>query len=194
MEELRKRIEDSDVKAPGKGVITWVNDKIGSTVSYGSEVVKLANLTSFKVEGTVSEIYLPKLSIGGKIVLNINDSILSGKISAINPTVQNESVKFTVMLDRKDHPVLRSNQRTDVNIVTSNRKNIIRIPREGLVLKGSNPYLFVVKDGWAYRRMVSFGESSFYYIEVKEGILPGEEVIISDMEENMHHEKIKLKK
>jgi HlyD family secretion protein len=40
---------------------------------------------------------------------------------------------------------------------------------------------------------VRFGESNFEYFEVLDGIHPGEEVIISDMDDKMHLQKIKVK-
>lgn len=193
IQELKNRIENSDIKASGNGVVIWINDKIGSTVSMGGEVVKLANLSSFKVEGSISEFNSGKLALERQVKVYVGDSVLPGKISAVNPTVQNDNVKFVVSLDRKDHPALRSNQRVDLSIVTSYRKNVVRIPRQRLVLKGSNPYLFVLKNGEAVRRTVRFGESNFEYFEVVDGISAGEQVIISDMDDKMHHQKIKVK-
>lgn len=193
MEEVNRILDESDVKATGNGVITWVNDKIGTTVALGSELVKLADLSSFKAEGSVSEIYLNKLAIGGKVKLSVNDSILSGKISAINPTVQNDAVKFSVQLDNKHHSSLRSNQKVDLFIVTSFHKNVIRLPREGFNGGGASTYVFVLRGDKAIRTRVQFGESNSGFLEIVKGLVPGDVVIVSDMEDNMHLKEIKVK-
>jgi len=193
MAENERRMESADIKAPGDGVITWINDKIGTTVSLGSELVKLADLKSFKAEATISEIYLMKLSTGGKVNLIINDSILTGKISAINPTVQNDAVKFSVQLDIKNQPLLRSNQRVEMYVITAFHNNIIRLARGEYNRGTGSPYVFVVKRDKALRTLVKFGDSNSDYTEIKEGLHPGDKVIISNLEDKMHYAEIKVK-
>lgn len=194
MDEIRKHISNADVKASGSGVITWINDKIGTTVSLGSELVKMANLTSFNAEATVSDLYSRKLAIGGKVNILVNDSLLTGKIAAINPTVQNDAIKFKVQLDKKNHPMLRSNQKIDIFIVTAFREKVLRLPRGEYFSGTSQPYVFVVKGDKAFRRTVKFGESNFEYVEVENGLEAGETIITSKMDDKMHLTEIKVKK
>lgn len=193
MDEIRKHISNADVKASGSGVITWINDKIGTTVSLGSELVKMANLTSFTAEATVSDLYSRKLAIGGKVNILVNDSLLTGKIAAINPTVQNDAIKFKVQLDKKNHPMLRSNQKVDIFIVTAFREKVLRLPRGEYFSGTSQPYVFVVKGDKAIRRIVKFGESNFEYVEVENGLEVGESIITSKMDDKMHLTDIKVK-
>lgn len=191
--EVETRLCASDVKAPGAGVITWINDKIGSTVVNGSELIKISNLESFKIEGNISEIYLKKISIGSKVLIMVNDSILTGRVSSINPTVQNDAVKFTLIPDVKNHRALSSNKKVDLMIITSLKRNVIRLPKTALDNIGSSPYFFVVKGNKATRKLVKMGESNFDYVEVESGLEPGDKVITSSMEEYKHLEIIKIK-
>jgi HlyD family secretion protein len=191
--EVETRLSASDVKVPGAGVITWINDKIGSTVVNGSELIKLSNFGSFKIEGTISEIYLKKISVGSKVLVMVNDSILIGRVSSINPTVQNDAVKFTLIPNVKNHPALSSNKKVDLMIVTSLKRNVIRLPKSALDNIGSSPYFFVVKGDKAIRRLIKLGESNFDYVEVESGLEPGDKVITSAMEDYKHLENVKIK-
>jgi len=193
IEKKKKRLANADVKANGTGVVTWVNDKIGSTVVTGQELVKLSNLNSFKVEGSVSDIYHNKLAVARTVLIGINDSIIEGSITAVNPTVQNDAVKFTVMPSNKSHSALRSNQKVDIYVITAYRKNVVRMPRKNWINRSSNPYVFVRMGNKAIRKTVQFGESNFDYVEIVNGLKPGEEVIISDMEDKMHLKEVKVK-
>ena len=193
MDEIRKHISNAEVKASGHGVITWINDKIGTTVSTGSELVKMANLTSFTAEGTVSDLHSRKLAIGGKVNILLNDSILTGKIAAINPTVQNDAIKFKVQLDKKNHPSLRSNQKVDIYIVTAFREKVLRLPRGEFFSGTSNPYVFVLKGNKAVRRTVKFGESNVDFVEIESGLEAGELIIASNMQDKMNLKEIKVK-
>jgi HlyD family secretion protein len=194
IQEVKRKIHNATVVASGKGVISYINDKIGTTVVAGSEIIKLANLNSFKAEGSVSDYYMDALSVNGKVKLILNDSTLTGQIVSVNPTVQNSTVKFGIRLENKSHPSLRSNQTVDIHISTSYKNDVVRLPRGNFNISNSmTGYMFVVNADKAERREVKFGESSFSFIEIKDGIKPGETVIVSNTDDIKHHSEIRLK-
>lgn len=193
IEEIRGKIRASVIRASAPGVITYINDKIGTTVLAGSDLLKLADLSSFKIEGSISDYYMNSLSINANTKAVINDSVLTGKIVSVNPTIDNGSVRFIVRLDNKSHPSLRSNQKVDLFIATSYKDKVVRLPRGNYLTGNTTGYMFVLSHDRAVRREVKFGDNSFNFVEIKEGINPGETVIISNMEDKIHFTEIKLK-
>lgn len=190
--EIERKIELAQVKAQQNGVITWVNDDLGTRVSEGEILAKVADLNSFKVEGSISDVYAGKLRIGGDVVVRINKTDLRGRITNIHPAVENGIITFIVKLEGKDHELLRSNLRVEVFVVTSFANEIVRV-KNGPFYNGTvDQKVFVVKDGKAIRRKVDIGASNFDFVELKNGIEPGEEVIISDMEDYEHQKEIQL--
>lgn len=190
--EIERKIELAQVKAQQNGVITWVNEELGTRVSEGEILAKVADLNSFKVEGSISDVYAGKLRIGGDVVVRINKTDLRGRITNIHPAVENGIITFIVKLEGKDHELLRSNLRVEVFVVTSFANEIVRV-KNGPFYNGTvDQKVFVVKDGKAIRRKVDIGASNFDFVELKNGIEPGEEVIISDMEDYEHQKEIQL--
>ncbi len=190
--EIERKIELAQVKAQQNGVITWVNDELGTRVSEGEILAKVADLNSFKVEGSISDVYAGKLRNGGDVVVRINKTDLRGRITNIHPAVENGIITFIVKLEGKDHELLRSNLRVEVFVVTSFANEIVRV-KNGPFYNGTvDQKVFVVKDGKAIRRKVDIGASNFDFVELKNGIEPGEEVIISDMEDYEHQKEIQL--
>lgn len=190
--EIERKIELAQVKAQQNGVITWVNDDLGTRVSEGEILAKVADLNSFKVEGSISDVYAGKLRNGGDVVVRINKTDLRGRITNIHPAVENGIITFIVKLEGKDHELLRSNLRVEVFVVTSFANEIVRV-KNGPFYNGTvDQKVFVVKDGKAIRRKVDIGASNFDFVELKNGIEPGEEVIISDMEDYEHQKEIQL--
>ncbi len=190
--EIERKIELAQVKAQQNGVITWVNEELGTRVSEGEILAKVADLNSFKVEGSISDVYAGKLRNGGDVVVRINKTDLRGRITNIHPAVENGIITFIVKLEGKDHELLRSNLRVEVFVVTSFANEIVRV-KNGPFYNGTvDQKVFVVKDGKAIRRKVDIGASNFDFVELKNGIEPGEEVIISDMEDYEHQKEIQL--
>jgi len=64
LKELQHKITMADIVADRAGVLTWVNDKIGSAVNEGEMLAKLADLGSFRVEGSCSDTYSDQLKVG----------------------------------------------------------------------------------------------------------------------------------
>jgi len=190
---LDRQLELANVKSDKAGVITWVNDDIGATVHPGDIVARVADLSSFKVEGKISDIHASKMMIGNPVRIRIGDLNLNGLIAGIQPTIQNGIISFTVQLADKTNRELRSNLRVDVFVITSYENDVVRV-KNGPFINGSGEQeIFIVDGKSATRRRVLIGASNFDWVEVKEGLRSGETVIISDMERNIHRESLTIK-
>jgi HlyD family secretion protein len=83
--------------------------------------------------------------------------------------------------------------KVDVYLVTNEKSNVMMVPN-GAAFKGAGVQeIFVVKDGKAVRRTVHTGLSNFDYIEIKDGVTPGDVVITSDMSNYKNAKEITLK-
>lgn len=190
--EISEKLKKAAITAPRKGVITWINDKIGSEVNEGSELVRMADLSSYKVEATISDNYADELEVGRTAVVRINNKDIRGKITNVQPTVINGTVKFSINLNDQNPPILRPNLKTDVFVITAYKNKTIRL-KNGPAFNGSQQQkLFVLNGKIATARKVKVGESNSDYVEILSGIRPGESVITSDMQEFMHLNSIEI--
>jgi HlyD family secretion protein len=193
IQELQSRITGADIKASRRGVITWVSDKIGSSVNAGSELVRIADLSSFKVEGSIADAYANKIKSGTEVKIRINNTDLSGKVATVNPSAENGIIHFTITLDEKASPLLRPYLKTEVFLITSFKKKAIIVKNSAAFDGSAEQNVFVIKEGKAIRRRVTVGESNFDHVEILTGLAPGEEIISSDMSEYKHLEALDLK-
>lgn len=191
--ELKERISKAEVKSDRDGVITGLNNRIGSSVAIGEVLVKIADLNSYKVAAKIPDIHISRLQIGTPVIVRINDRNLRGKISSIDPTIKNNSVDFSVELEEKNFKELRSNMTAEVFVITAEHKNVVTV-ENGAFYNGSKKIkAFVVENGTAYRRDIEVGLTNFDRIEIVSGITAGEKVIISDTKEFEHRKEIKIK-
>jgi HlyD family secretion protein len=56
--ELERKLQLANIVASRSGVVTWVNKNIGSTIREGESLVRIADLGSFKVKGSLSDNYI----------------------------------------------------------------------------------------------------------------------------------------
>ncbi|WP_161662369.1 efflux RND transporter periplasmic adaptor subunit [Pedobacter sp. V48] len=190
---ISDKLKGAAISSPRKGVITWVNSKIGAEISEGEELVRIADLSSFKVEASISDTYADEVKAGRTAMIRINKTDLRGNISNVQPAVENGTVKFSVSLSDKNSKLLRTNLKVDVFVITSYKERTIRI-KNGPAFNGSEEQqIFVLKGNEAIRRKIKTGESNSDFIEISSGIQPGESVITSDMQDFIHLEKVRVK-
>ncbi len=191
--ELQRKLKLANVSATRDGVITYINKNIGASVHEGDVLVRIADLRSFKVSGNISDNYLDQLRAGMPVIIRVNDTPLRGHVSNVYPSVQNGIVSFDVQLDERNNKQLRPNMKVETYPVTAAHSNVMRLPN-GAALKGLGKQdVFVVSNGKAVRRSVTIGMSNFDYVEIVDGLKPGEVVITSDMSEYKNAKEIQIK-
>jgi HlyD family secretion protein len=190
--ELQERLSQSHIRSGRKGVVTWVKDQVGSHVEPGEILVKIADLTSFKIGATISDIYADKIFQAQEVLIRLNDTELTGFITTIEPAVINGYISFSVGLNDKSNPVLRPHQKVDVFPVTMSKQDVILLPREAVFNGAKEQWLFVIRDGKAYRTRVVTGLTNFDYTEIEAGIQAGDEVILSDMKKYERRSSIRI--
>jgi HlyD family secretion protein len=191
--ELERKLKLANVSATREGVITYINKNIGASVHEGDVLLRIADLGSFKVSGTISDNYLDQLHAGMPVIVRANDVPLRGHVANVFPSIQNGIVSFDVQLNERNNKQLRPNMKAEVFVITDAHSNIMRLPN-GAALKGLGKQdVFVVNKGKATRRTVTLGMSNFDYVEIIEGLKPGDVVITSDMSEYKNSKEIQIK-
>lgn len=188
-----KTMGDAQVRAPRAATLTWVNDQIGSTVAQGAQLAIVSDLSHFKVEAEIADSYAEKVTPGNRAVVEIGSEQFTGVVGNVVPAVTNGIIKFSVTLDQNDAPRLRSGLKADVFVINSVKDDVTRIPNRSFYRGPGNYELWVITDAVARKRHVQLGESSYEYVEVVNGLQPGETVIVSDMTRYKNKSKLKIR-
>ncbi|ETZ24100.1 efflux RND transporter periplasmic adaptor subunit [Pedobacter sp. V48] len=190
---ISDKLKNASIFSPRSGVITWVNSKIGAEINEGEELVRIADLSSFKVEASISDTYADEVKAGRAAVVRINKTDLTGNISNVQPAVEDGTVKFSINLSNKSSKLLRSNLKVDVFVVTAYKEHTIRV-KNGAAFNGSEQQkVFVIEGDNAVSRQVKVGESNSDYVEILSGLKAGEKVITSEMQDFTHLSKVKIR-
>ena len=192
-EDAQRLLERATTRSDRSGVLTWVVPQEGVMIRRGDVIARIADLDSFRVEGTVSDVHSSSLHPGQPVRVKLDDQTLSGRLSSIDPTIENGAVKFKVDLADARNPRLRNALRLDVLVVTDARANTVRVPKGPFAQGGTTENVFVVQGDHAVRRPVRIGLTGYDFYEVLDGLAPGEVVILSDMKDYQHLERVNLK-
>jgi len=193
LERAHERLDRTAVTAERAGIVTWVVANEGAAAAEGEPVARVADVGTYRVEATLSDVLARRLTAGLPAVVRSGDTRLTGRVHKILPTVQNGVVTFEVHLDEPDHAILRPNLRVDVHAVTEQRTGTLRLRRGPLLDVDGRDTVFVVRGGRAVRTAVTIGLSNFEMYEITGGLSEGDEVIVSDMSDHRNAKEVKIR-
>jgi len=121
------------------------------------------------------------------------DQVFQGTIDKVNPTLDPTTRMFSAEIEVPNKQyLLRPGMFTTVILSVDSHLNTLLVPKEAVVYteeyqENANPrqeevrqvnYLFVAKDGMAYKRKISLGHESGNVVEVCEGLKKEEYVVV----------------
>lgn len=191
--ETKRTLEDAQVRSPRKAILTYVNSELGAQVVQGAKIAIVSDLSHFKIDGEIADTYGDRIATGNKVMVKIGSEKLNGTVSDITPLSKNGVISFTVQLDNDNHPRLRSGLKTDVYVMNAVKEDVMRIANGSYYVGKGDYELFVIKGGNLIKKKIRLGDSNFEFVEVIDGLQPGNKVIISDMTNYKNKKKLKFK-
>jgi HlyD family secretion protein len=192
--ELRVRqLDDLKVKAGMKGVLQVVPVERGQQVSPGTNLCRVADPTNLKAELRIAETQTKDITIGQAAEVDTRNGVVQGRVSRIDPAATNGTVGVDIILEGALPPGARPDLSVDGTIRLELLSNIIYVGRPAFGQEESTISLFKLQpDGEAIRTTIKLGRSSVNTIEIKEGLQPGDQVILSDMSNYDQFERIRI--
>ncbi|MCD6355207.1 MAG: efflux RND transporter periplasmic adaptor subunit, partial [Prolixibacteraceae bacterium] len=182
-----------DVRAPSAGIILNIVGHVGEKVAADKMLVRMSDLSSFKLTGSVDQQFANQVKTGKLVYVTIEDEQLEGLIGIVTPMVENNKIQFNVHLKENRHPKLIANQHVKIQIVTSRKKNTLRIKKLPEFESGEKQKVFVVSGNKAVKREVVFGTIGNDFCEILSGLSAGEKVISGGATNYRHLSEIEIK-
>ena len=191
--QQRRLLELTTTQSDRHGVLTYVQDEEGTLVRKGDVVARIADLSAFRVEATPSDVNASRMRTGQPVTVRLDNLVTTGRVTIVEPQMQNGALRFQVALDEPDAAWLRSNLRVDVQVVTDRKARVLRVARGPYAQGGGAQQVFVLRGDRAYRTPVRLGVSNFDYFEVVDGLSAGDEIIASDMRDYESAPEIRIR-
>ena len=174
------------VTAPASGQITAQHVTVGTTVEKSDRLFSILDTDIVWVQGEVHEDTLAliqdKWQIGSEVRISVAaypETIYTGKISGISDVVEPEeqTVHFWAEIENPDHQ-LKPGMFADQTIVLEKGRDVLSVPLDAVIEDGGSRFVFVAYGATYTRHEIVVGAKDDRYIEVRDGVLPGERVVV----------------
>src|SRR6267142_2286981 len=191
----RSQLEALHVRAGINGVLQLVPVEVGQSVAPGTNLARVADPQKLKAEIKISETQANELSLGMKSTIDTRNGIANGRVSRIDPSVQNGTVTVDISFDDPLPNGARPDLSVDGTMEIENLKNVLFVGRPAFGQPESTVGLFkLTGDGSeATRTSVKLGRFSVSSVEVRQGLREGDRVILSDTSAWSNYDRIRLK-
>jgi multidrug efflux pump subunit AcrA (membrane-fusion protein) len=187
--QAQKGLEDTTVRAPFDGYITARPVAAGEYVSLASKIATIVQIGSLKLQLQAPEQRAANVRTGMTVTARVSaypDREFSGKVTAVNPSVDPNSRVFMVEA-RFDNPgaKLRPGMFATARVLLPGGETAVFIPRRAVIRdKTTDSYqVFTIDRGAAHLHVVLAGDVDGDSIRIRSGLAGGETVATSNQGE-----------
>lgn len=168
--------------APISGQVVERDITIGGAVDPQVKMFHIINLSGVLVEGDIPEDREGMIRKGQEVRVRVStypDQVFTGRINYIADVVNPE--KRTIHLwsavanpERKLKPGMFAR----VSVITKKGNEVVAVPIRALLEEGMERFVFVQNGEEFIRQTVALGVRDDQYVEVTEGLMPGDQVVV----------------
>jgi len=192
----REQANATAIRAPYDATVLSVatekNDPLrplqpGDAIEAGQPLLMLAAQRAFVVRTRVDEQDVINVRLGERTQITGEDfpgRVLEGHVVEISPIAQKSdasasaarTVATTIGVERPP-AFLRDGMSVDVNILTIDAPHAIVVPNDAITREGGAAYVYVVRQGSAYRQSVRVGPSNETSSVIETGLRAGDVIV-----------------
>jgi HlyD family secretion protein len=171
-----------NVKSPVDGQLGSLMVEIGQSIPRGFRIGQINILTSFKIEAEVDEHYIDRIRTGLTGYIERPNDTLQLEIKKVYPEVRNGRFKIDLVFTGKLPENIRIGQSYFIKLQLGKPVEAVQIPKGSFYQTTGGQWIFVLdRSGkFAVKRNIRLDRKNPQFYEVIEGLLPGEQVIVSD--------------
>ncbi|MBE6286236.1 MAG: efflux RND transporter periplasmic adaptor subunit [Bacteroidales bacterium] len=181
MQLIRERVDNLKVKAPIDGEVGMLNVVLGQTLSQGSAIGQINDLSAYKVTAMVDEHYIDRVVTGLTASFMRQDNSYDMLLRKVYPEVRDGKFKVDLTFGGELPDNIRTGQTYNLNLQLGQPVEAVYIPRGAFFQKTGGRWIYVVDETGekAHRREIRIGRQNPRYYEILDGLAPGEKVITS---------------
>lgn len=192
----RKNLDNLNIKAPINGQLTAFNLEVGQSIARGERVGQIDEPNNFKLVALVDEFYLNRIDIGQVATAESGGETYKLVVKKIYPQVRNGQFEVDLFFLDQAPADLRRGQNISSRLSLSDPSEAILLPNGAFFQDTGGQWVFVVdgEGSFAQRRPVRLGRKNTRFVEVVEGLTPGERVITSTYQNYMDMARLEFNK
>jgi len=183
LEQVRRQLEDTYIRAPFGGYITEKDIELGKFVNVSAPIASIADISELKVMLSATEANAYLLQKGQQVTVTTQiypGVTFAGRIAHISPQGDNiHSYPVEISLPNSTQHPLKAGTYVNVSIDMGKMQPILCIPRDAIVSSVKDPAVYRIDGNIAKLVKITTGKDYENFIEVLQGLQEGDQVVVN---------------
>ena len=177
----RSSLSQLNIRAPATGQLSGFTIQLGQSLERGSRLGQIDSAGGNKLVADVDEFYLGRVKPGQSGTVDAEGKTFRMKVAKVLPQVRNGQFQVEMIFDGPEPRAIQRGQTMQLKLTLGDSSRAILIPNGAFFNDTGGQWIFVVDRGGdsATRRPIQIGRKNADFIEVLDGLRPGEKVITS---------------
>lgn len=201
IEKAKTELAKTELRAPQPGFVIYAKTKegrsgerihLGMMAFAGQPLIDLPDISTMVVDTEVNEIDIGKVSVGAPVEVRVDaygDAVFHGTVREVGivgrlkrsrPGVESKVKVFDVVARIQESDLrLKPGLTALVEILVDRQHDVLSVPLVAVVPRGKGHVVYVPSFGGFTERAVVLGPSNDRQVVVKDGLRPGERVVLN---------------
>jgi len=191
---LAAQVDGLRVRARTPGVLQRMSVTDGEQVVSGQSLFQIANPEKLKAVIRIPETQARDVQIGQKATIDTRNGVVAGQVVRVDPNVENGTVAVDVRVDGGFPRGARPDLTVEGRIELERLDDVLHVGRPAFAREDGvvGVFKFLPGSDLAVRTPVRFGRQSVSEIEILDGLLPGDRIILSDTSAWDDHDRLRV--
>jgi len=180
------RLQNTLIVAPFQGEVVRKYVDVGALVSSSTPIVNLVHTMTLKIVANVLERDIPLLKPGMKATIRAEaypEKVFEGKVARVNMGLElsTRTLQAEIEISNSDR-LLKPGMFARIEVVLVEKPGVLAIPGSAVILDQGERFVYAVEGNKAARRAIVTGIEQDRFVEIKEGLREGDQVVVRGQE------------
>ena len=195
LEYTKENLSSLNVVAPTSGLLTDFYLQKGQSLNKGDRIARIDNIDEMVLVAQIDEFYSSSLDVGNTAIVKNGEHELMMNVSRIYPEINNGTFRVDLTFKQKLPADVKRGRQLTGKILLQDKRTTLAFPNKQIVKYTADNWVFVLSSDrkTASKRFIKAGARNETYVEVKSGLVDGEEIIVSSYKNFQDQEHLILK-
>jgi len=180
------RLQNTFIVAPFQGEVVRKYLDAGALVSSSTPIVNLVHTMTLKIVANVLERDIPLLKPGMRAKIQAEaypEKVFEGRVARVNIGLElsTRTLQAEIEIPNSDR-LLKPGMFARIEVVLLEKPEVLAIPSNAVILDQGERFVYVVEGNKAARRPIVTGIEQERFVEIKEGLKEGDQVVTRGQE------------
>ncbi|PWN07735.1 efflux RND transporter periplasmic adaptor subunit [Rhodohalobacter mucosus] len=184
MRLINAQIAKTEIRAPFSGIVGLKYVSPGSYVSPSTRIASLQEIDPVKINFSVPERYLSKISVDDQILFDVQgvDSTFTGRVYAVEPRINTQTRTLQVRaISENDDELLYPGAFANIELILEQIDDALMIPTIAIMPELNRQKVYLVRDGVVEQAFINTGIRTSNKAQVLSGLERGDTVLTTGL-------------